>query len=105
VIIAAASSLPVEARDGFLRAIAASLSAVPSDDDARRSISAAIQAVGPENDGSFRGLNFQRHHAEGVTGVVDVGDAHQFATMASWELTAVSTLSVAIKYSLPWKLK
>ena len=39
VIIAATSSLPVEARDGFLRAIAASLSAVPSDDDARRSIS------------------------------------------------------------------
>ena len=45
----------------------------------------------------------ERHQAEIVSGG-DIGDAHQFNN-GVMELTAVSVLFVAMKYSLPRKLK
>jgi hypothetical protein len=49
-------------------------------------------------------LNEQRHQAARVSGVVDIGDAHQFDNGVI-EVATASLWFVAMKYSLPWKLK
>jgi hypothetical protein len=46
-------------------------------------------------------LNVQRHRAARVSGVVDIGDAHQFDNIATNNIETMVSSHDALKYSLP----